>query len=262
MRKRNTAIVLTPAIITRAITGTAAGNEMTFVLGTDENHASLLNASGNVSVNVNIYNATHAMSIDFANEGVVFLASLDNETVAHINSTINESASIIAYNLPTEIDIENVDDVNITKYWVYGSDENLGNLITYMDNIFFGNVTPVAPPDDTRPKICFVLSRPCAMTLMDKVYDDPSIQYMINVTTRFGCSDVDLSFSLADQNVILLRDLDSTVVGKLTEAVNGAKNNGAYVIAIGSTVQAHNLHNVNLSGPEYSNYVNESSELI
>ena len=262
MSKRNTTIVLTPAILALAITGTAAGNEITFVLGTDENRASLLNASGDVSVDVNICNATQAMSIDFANEGVVFLASLDNETVAHINSTINESASIIAYNLPTEIDIENVDDVNITKYWVYGSDENLGNLITYMDNIFFGNVTPVAPPDDTRPKICFVLSRPCAMTLMDKVYDDTSIQYMINVTTRFERSDVDRHFSLADQNAILPRDLDSTVVGKLTEAANGAKNNGAYVIAIGSTVRAHNLHNVNLSGPEYSNYVNESSELI
>ena len=252
--------ILTMVMLALAMAGTAAGSEITFVLGTDENRASLLNVSGNVTVN--ICNATQAMSMNFANESVLFLASLDNETVSWINNTINQSASIIAYNLSTTISIGNADDVNITKYWVYGGDENIGNLITYMDNRFYGNTTAVDPPDDTRPKICFVLSRPCAVTLMDKVCDDPSIRYVINVTTRFGRSDVDLNFSLADQNAILLRDLDSTVVEKLTETVNDAKNNGAYVIAIGSTVQAHNLHNVNLSDPEYSNYVNESSELI
>ena len=244
--------ILTLAILALAITGTAAGSEMTFVLGTDANHASLENASGNVAVGINIYNATQAMSMDFANESVLFLASLDNETVSWINSTIDQTVNVIAYNLSTNSSIGNVDDANITKYWVYGGDGNIESLITYMDNTFYGNTTAVDPPDDTRPKICFVLSRPCAITLMDKVSDDPSIRDVINVTTRFGRSDVNLNFSLADQNAVLLRDLDSAVVGKLTEAVNGAKNNGAYVIAIGSTVQAHNLHNVNLSDPEYS----------
>ncbi|MCK5721238.1 MAG: cobaltochelatase subunit CobN, partial [Gammaproteobacteria bacterium] len=185
---------------------------ITFVLGTDENRASLLNASGNVSVSIEIYNATQACSMDFANESVVFLASLDNETVACINSTINESASIITYNLSTSIDIGNVDDVNITKYWVYGGNENIENLFMYMDNVFFGNTAPLDPPNDTRPKICFVLSRPCAVTLMDKASEDSSIKYKINATTRFGRSDVDLTFSLNDQDIILLRDLDSAVI--------------------------------------------------
>ncbi|MCK4459062.1 MAG: cobaltochelatase subunit CobN, partial [Methanosarcinales archaeon] len=244
--------LLAITILVLAITGTASGNEITFVLGTDENRASLENASWNVSVGINIYNATQTNILNFSNESVLFLAALDDDTISWINSTINRSTRIIAYNLSTNISIGNVDDVNITKYWVYGGDENIGNLITYMDNKFYGNTTAIDPPDDTRPKICFVLSRPCAITLMDKVSDDPSIRDVINVTTRFGRSDVDLNFSLADQNAVLLRDLDSAVVGKLTEAVNGAKNNGAYVIAIGSTVQAHNLHNVNLSDPEYS----------
>jgi len=184
MSKRNTTIVLTLAIIALAITGTAAGNEITFVLGTDENHASLLNASGNVAVDVNIYNATQAMSIDFANGGVVFLASLDNETVAHINSTINESASIIAYNLSEFIEIGNVDDVNITKYWVYGGDENIGNLITYMDNKFYGNTTAVDPPKES--KIIFLVTgHGIPLNIIKEVSKE--VEGVINVSA-YSCS--------------------------------------------------------------------------
>ena len=184
MNKRNMITILTMVILALAITGTAAGNEITFVLGTDENRASLLNASGNVSVDINIYNATQAMSIDFANEGVVFLASLDNETVAHINSTINESASIIAYNLSTEIDIENVDDVNITKYWVYGGGENIKNLITYMDNKFYGNVTAVDLPKESEI-VFLVTGHGIPLNIIKEVSKE--VKDMINVSV-YSCS--------------------------------------------------------------------------
>ncbi|MHC1569166.1 MAG: hypothetical protein ACXQTT_06270, partial [Candidatus Syntropharchaeia archaeon] len=99
-------------------------HRITFVLGTDENLASLVNASVNATVNISIYNETEAKSVNFSNESVVFLASLENETVASINQTINRSAYVVAYNLSSSISIGNVDDVNITKYWVYGGDEN------------------------------------------------------------------------------------------------------------------------------------------
>ena len=139
-------------------------NRITFVLGTDENLASLLNASinttVNATVNITIYNATEAKSINFSNENVLFLASLDNETVASINSTINESAYVVAYNLTTNISIGNVDDVNITRYWVWGGDENIRNLIIYMDNKFYGNSTAVDQPKPAakdRPEVVFIL---------------------------------------------------------------------------------------------------------
>jgi len=127
-------------------------------------------------------------------------------------------------------------------------------LILYLNNTFYGGTTPVdspVPPAD-RAKIAFVFSRPCAITLMDEVSKDPFVSDMVNVTTYFGRSDVNLSFNLSDQDVILLRNLDAVVVEKLNETVNDAKNNGAYVIAIGPCVQSYNLHNVNLSDPEYS----------
>ena len=95
-------------------------NSITFVLGTDENLLSLENASMDTAVNatieVIIYNATEAKSADFNNESVVFLASLDNETVASINHTLNRSADVFVYNLTTNISIGTVDDINISKY--------------------------------------------------------------------------------------------------------------------------------------------------
>jgi cobaltochelatase CobN len=72
--------------------GAIKRNRITFVLGTDENLFSLENASIDAAVNatieVMIYNATEAKSADFSNESVVFLASLDNETVASINQAM------------------------------------------------------------------------------------------------------------------------------------------------------------------------------
>ncbi|RJS73165.1 hypothetical protein CW714_03495 [Methanophagales archaeon] len=51
-------------------------NRITFVLGTDENLVSLLNASKNATVNaivnVTIYNASEAKAVNFSNESVVF----------------------------------------------------------------------------------------------------------------------------------------------------------------------------------------------
>ena len=133
------------------------GDRITFFLGTDENRESLYNASSSATVKVEIYNASQAMSKDFSNESVVFLASLDNETISSINQTINRSVHVIAHELNSSISIGNVDDVNITKYWVYGGDENIENLIIYMDNRFYGNTTAIDPPKppEGRPKIAF-----------------------------------------------------------------------------------------------------------
>ena len=164
-------------------------NRITFVLGTDENLASLLNASinatVNATVNITIYNATEAKSADFSNESVLFLASLDNETVASINSTINESAYVFVHNLTTNISIGNVDDVNITRYWVYGGDENIRNLIIYMDNKFYGNNTtfdPPEPPED-RAKVAFVVSEMSSYAAwLEKALDDVYITRNLNVS--------------------------------------------------------------------------------
>ena len=160
-------LTLSANVSENAVVNTSDGvvkrNRLTFVFGTDENLLSLENASIDAAVNatieVIIYNATEAKSANFSNESVVFLASLDNETVASINHTLNESAYVFAYNLCSNISIGNVDDVNITKYWVYGCDANAINLIIYMDNKFYGNTTAVDPPKASKkPKIIFLVT--------------------------------------------------------------------------------------------------------
>ena len=114
-------------IVPLSATAQPEGNRIIFVLGTDENWDSLYNASASTTIEVEIYNASQAELKDFSNETVVFLASLDNETVSSINQTINGSAHVFVYNLSSEIDIGNVVDAesgNITALANTTSDEN------------------------------------------------------------------------------------------------------------------------------------------
>ena len=160
------------------------------------------------------------------------LLSLEN---ASMDAAVNATIEVILYNA-TE---------------AKSADFSNESVVFLMNNTFYGGTAPVdmPKPPENRAKIAFVLSRPCAITLMDEVSTDPFICTIANVTTYFGRSDLNLSYNLSDYDVILLRALDSIVVEKLTETVNDAKNNGAHVIAIGPSVQSHNLHNVNLSDP-------------
>ncbi|MDI6886173.1 MAG: cobaltochelatase subunit CobN [archaeon] len=236
-------------------------NKITFVLGTDENLASLENASMNATVNstvnVTIYNASEAGAVNFSNESVVFLASLDNETVASINQTINESAYVVAYNLSTTISIGNVDDVNITKYWMYGGDENIQNLIIYMDNKFYGNTTVVDPPKppENRVKIAFVTPLENHFLFIERAKDDPKISKHINVTAHFVTQNKPESYqnlNLSDQNVIMMVHVGYPIQDGIKKTVEDAKGNGAYVITH-QFEDVHNLGNVNTSDPAYSN---------
>jgi cobaltochelatase CobN len=244
--------------------GVIKRNRITFVLGTDENRASLENASIDATVNttieVMIYNATEAKSADFSNESVVFLASLDNETVEIINQTINESAYVFVYNLTTNVSIGNVDDVNITKYWVYGSDENIVYLVLYLNNTFYGGTTPVdmPKPPENRAKIA-VLTGPMSvnyMVFIDDAKDDPHISKHINVSSHFVYNEEPTSYhnlNLSDQDVILTIHLGFLTLNEIKETIRDAKDNGGHVILHAGSSDVYNLSNVNTSDPAYSN---------
>ncbi len=125
-------------IVPLSATAQPEGNRIIFVLGTDENRNSLYNASASTTLEVEIYNVSQAKLKDFSNESVVFLDSLDNDTVSSINQTINRSAHVFAYNLSSEIDIGNVPDTNITDYWAAGSDFDMLQLINHLGVKFYG----------------------------------------------------------------------------------------------------------------------------
>ncbi len=237
-------------------------NKITFVLGTDENRASLekasMDAAVNTTIEVEIYSVTEAKSRDFSTESVVFLASLDNETVASINQTINESAYVVTYNLSTTISIGYVDDINITKYWVYDGDENIRSLILYMNNSFYDGATCVDSPNPPkgRPNITFVTRGDAQnYVLIERVKDDLEILKCINVTSYFLSEKESESYKnldLSDQDVIMITHIGYPVQDAIKETVEKAKDNGAYVITHHFT-DVHNLSNVNLSDPNYSN---------
>jgi cobaltochelatase CobN len=236
---------------------------ITFVLGTDENMASLENASMavtvNTTVNVTVYNASEVEAVNFSTESVVFLASLDNETIASIIQTINRSAYAFAYNLATNVSIGNVDDTNITKYWVYGGDENIRNLILYMNNIFYNGSTPVYPPipPEDRAKIAFITGEMGVncMVFIEDAKGDPQISKYINVTAHLVSEDDPTSYqnlNLSDQNVIMTSYLGN-LLNEIKGTIEKAKDNGAYVILHESSPDVYNLSNVNTSDPAYSN---------
>ncbi|AKB20539.1 CobN-like chelatase BtuS for metalloporphyrine salvage [Methanosarcina sp. WH1] len=202
----------------------------------------------NPGVTVNLYNATEANSTDFSSEKVLFLASLDEGALAKINSKLNQSAHIVSYDLPEGFDPGNSNDSNMTELWETGGYHNIKTLIRYMNDTFYGGGVQV--PE--KLEVAFVFSRESAVLTMDKVALDPEFPGVINISTYFGRSNEDLSFDLSDKDIVIMRDLDAQVIEAISPTVNQAKANGAYVISVGSLIQSYNLHNVNLSDPNYA----------
>jgi len=130
-------VVLFMALLIVPATAQPQQHKIIFVLGTDENQDYLNNVSASTTIGVEIYNSSQARSKDFSNESIVFLASLDDETVLSINKTINPNAHVFAYNLTSNINIGNIGDANITEYWISGSDANMLQLITYIGAKFY-----------------------------------------------------------------------------------------------------------------------------
>ena len=208
-------------------------NGITFVLGTDENRASLLNASGNVSVNIEIYNATQACSMDFANESVVFLASLDNETVACINSTINSSAYICAYNLSSDINIANMDDPVITDYWETGGDENIRDLIEYINSKVHDSVpssedTTNAPHLDIAIVTGYRSHELPLKHISEKINNDINLNMTLNYYLYDYVMENDVNLSSMD--IIYIKMLTPATASRINETVTYAICNGSVVI--------------------------------
>ncbi len=240
------------ALLTSA--AAASDNTISFVLGTDYNMQALEDvlAGDDIGVNVSVYNATEANATDFSSEKVLFLASLDEGNLTNINNTLNQSAHVVSYGLPEAFDLGNSSDSNMTELWEAGGYHNVKTLIRYMNDTFYGG--GVQTPE--KLEVAFVFSRESSILTMDKVALDPEISARMNISTYFGRSNEDLSFDLNDKDIVLMRDLDAQVIETISPTVNAAKANGAYVISVGNLIQSYDLHNVNLSDPDYAD-INE-----
>ncbi|MDY9923312.1 cobaltochelatase subunit CobN [Methanobacterium sp.] len=105
------------------------------------------------------------------------------------------------------------------------------------------------------PNIAIVSSYPNNVITVNNVSTDPEISSKVNVTAYSGRTVDNLtsnSYNLSNCNVIVLENLIASVMDAITPTVLEARSKGAYVIAIGDSTMAYNLHNVNLQDTQYS----------
>ncbi|BDZ68139.1 cobaltochelatase subunit CobN [Methanobacterium ferruginis] len=105
------------------------------------------------------------------------------------------------------------------------------------------------------PRIAIISSYPNNVITINNASTDPEISGKLNVTAYSGRTVDNLtsdSYNLSDCNVIVLENLIASVMDSVTPTVLEARNNGAYVIAIGDSTAAYNLQNVNTQDAKYS----------
>lgn len=133
--------------------------------------------------------------------------------------------------------------------YVIGNDEKEQSLI----NVSMNNKS-VDPPEN-RVKIAFVATSANHILFIERVKEDTNISKSINITTHLVSTEDPASYqniNMSDQNVIMLVHLGYPIQDAIKKTVQTAKDNGAYVITY-QFKDVHNLSNVNLSDPEYSN---------
>lgn len=248
-----TAILLLMLLTSLTSVATASGN-ISFVLGMENNTQTLeaVLAGDDPGINISLYNATEANATDFSSEKVLFLASLDEGTLININSTLSQDAYVVSYDLPEGFDLGNSNGPNMMELWEAGGYHNVKTLIRYMNDTFYGGGVQI--PE--KLEVAFVFSRENSILTMNKVALDPEISDAMNISTYFGRSNEDLNFDLGDKDIVVMWDLDARVIETISQTVNQAKANGAYIISVGNLIQSYNLHNVDLSDPDYAD-INE-----
>ena len=135
----------------------AVENRIAIVTGDSQRRAAITNVTGSVPLNVSLFSEEEALLHDFAGEPLIFAASIGNETAARINGTAGENATIILYGLSPDTIFGMPADQNISRYWQYGGDGNILNMLLYIDNTCFGNSTPVDPPQSPQEAIRIVM---------------------------------------------------------------------------------------------------------
>lgn len=231
--------------------GGVAENRFAIVTNDSQRRTALAGVTGSVPLNVSLFSGEEALLHDFSEDLFIFAASIGNDTVAHINSTLNPNATAITCHLPEGVAFGTPADGVLLQYWLYGGEANLEQLLLALDNQFYGAghdlADPVPPPG--RPRIACVFSRTSEVASMTSVSGNSTIQSMMDISVYLGRSNEDLSFNLDGNDVILLSNLDAPVVEAIRDTVEDARDNGSVVIACGPLVESYNLHTVDPSDP-------------
>lgn len=247
LNKSLMSLLLVLLLLTSLTTAVSAGsNELVFILGNDENYQSLQNT--NSSVDIKVYGDEDVP--DLSDAGVVFLASLNESTFLNLN--INSSAVVCGYNVSNS-SLINTEDTNLSKYWVYGGDSNIANMINYMDYHFLGNSASTydlpVPPED-RINITFITGSSGVKTGLISANDDPLISKYARVNVVTSVSD--MPASLVTEDIIMLEMLSSDWISSATElSTEAMEQNNATVLTLHTSL-LDGFGNVDNSSVEYS----------
>jgi cobaltochelatase CobN len=126
--------------------GSCPDHALAIVTNDTERAMSVVNTTGSVPFPVSLYNETEAILHDFGSDPVIFAASISTPTAEQINTTAGENATIIVYDMPPGSSFGIPANLTMSQYWNYGGDKNILNMLLYIDNVWFGNSTPVPPP--------------------------------------------------------------------------------------------------------------------
>ena len=138
----------------------APEKRIAIVTNDSQRRAAITNITGSVPLNVSLFSEEEALLHDFSEDLFIFAASIGNETADRINSTAGGNATIVLYDPPPGATFGTPADQSISRYWQYGGDDNILNMLLYIDNICFGNTTPIdppQPPEEERVRIVMII---------------------------------------------------------------------------------------------------------
>ena len=275
MSKRNTAIVLTLAILALAITGTAAGNgnETLFILGTDVNEAALKSASLNDTItpelNVTIFtkNDTVPDSLNFSNYSAIFIES-QNETMvgmwdANLTAAKENGNVVIGYNLSAanatvpNVDLKSADYTDIERYWIEGGEENMKQFLISIGKNFCDRWAGVDLPEPAvvHPKvnITFIINNDPNRYYLNKIIDERAVitdRFNINVMSGSDAANANLT-DLSDQDVVMMYMIGANELPLFENALINATKNGTQIGLFGMN-DAYGIGTIDMENPPHS----------
>ncbi|MDK2973783.1 MAG: cobaltochelatase CobN [Methanofollis sp.] len=216
---------------------------LAIVTGDTARQAAVANVSATASLKIALFNETEAQQHDFAEDSLIFAAS-DDDTLEQIADTVADNATLLVCEQEGDSTVGTPAGDLLEKYWLYGGEENLFNMVLALENEYYGtNHTLADPlPPGERPKIAYVFSRTSEFSSMRAIAEEKDVQARMNVTVYLGRSNENLSFDLSAQDVVLLSNIDAGVIEDLSNTVEAARDNGATIISMGPLAQSYNLH--------------------
>ncbi|PQV43425.1 cobaltochelatase subunit CobN [Methanohalophilus euhalobius] len=268
-------VLIMLAVAMPAVSAEENNTSLMFVLGTDVNQQSLLNASSNPEISsnltVDVFISTESVpeGLNFSNYSAIFIESRTEEEIDTWQSNMTSNLTIarengtdiIGYNLSSNVTVPNIDlysdeYTDIERYWIQGGDTNMESILKFMGQKFCGrweNET-IGEPEIIRPKInvTYIINSDNSIHFLNKVLSERSV-----VTDRFNVTVMDGEEAAAnltdvsDQDVIILYMIGGTQITEFKDVLLDARDNDVQIGMFGMD-DGYGIATFDMADPTYS----------